>query len=157
MLTYLSLLAGFLLPPVDSLPAPPPLPPAREKVVELICVREQMPVYPGCEEIVAYTKRKRCGDGLLLEYIYGNLVYPAEARAARIEGMAVISFVIEKDGRMTEPRVLRDPGCGTGQAALDVVQRMVDEGVRWEPGRAAYGSSQAVRVQFNLPVKFKLE
>lgn len=66
---------------------------------------------------------------------------------------AVITFVIEKDGSMTSLRIFRDPGYGIGEAALSAVQRMQSSGIAWKPGKQ---KGVPVRVQFNMPVRFKL-
>jgi len=64
--------------------------------------------------------------------------------------MVVVSFVVEKDGSVTDPKILRDLGGGCGKEALRIVQAMP----KWVPGKQR---NQPVRVQFNLPVRFKLE
>ena len=164
MLPLFTLLLGlFFAPTMDTLPPPPPSstvepPPEKKIVTEFIRAREQMPVFPGCEEFTEYNERKKCADLKLLDFVYCRLVYPQEAKDARIEGMAVISFIVDKDGTTSDFKILRDPGCGTGQAALETVSQMEVEGVVWEPGRSFYGAEgKPVRVQFNLPVRFKLE
>lgn len=86
----------------------------------------------------------------MLQFIYSNIKYPSIARENGVEGMVVVKFVVEKDGSITLPEVIRDIGAGCGQEALRVVSMMP----KWEPGKQR---GRAVRVQFNLPVKFKLE
>jgi protein TonB len=113
-----------------------------------------MPLFPGCDQSMAYAERKQCADTKMLEFIYGNIKYPAIARENGVEGMAVVSFVIEKDGTVTDAKIVRDPGAKTGDEALRVVQLMNSKGLKWNPGKQG---GRSVRVQFNLPVKFKLE
>ena len=86
----------------------------------------------------------------MLEYIYARLKYPEIAKNASVQGTAVITFVVEKDGSITDAKIIRDPGAMTGQEALNVVESFPN----WLPGRQR---GQPVRVQFNLPVKFRLE
>jgi len=121
---------------------------------DIIHITEQMPLFPGCEQLHHYDIRKKCADGKMLAFIYTNLRYPPIAASLRVEGMAVISFVIEKDGRVTEPKIRRNPGVGTGEEALRVVRLMQERDIHWQPGEQA---CQTVRMQFNLPVKFKLD
>ena len=83
-----------------------------------------------------------------------NIRYPSIARENGVQGTVVVTFVIEKDGRVSNARVVRDIGAQCGQEALRVVELMQDQNILWAPGKM-YGSP--VRVQFNLPVKFKLE
>ena len=90
----------------------------------------------------------------MLEYIYKNLKYPAIARENGVEGMAVIQFVVEKDGSVAGAKVVRDPGAGTGTSALKVVEAMNSMGAKWTPGKQR---GRPVKVQYTLPVKFKLE
>lgn len=117
---------------------------------EIFKVVEDNPAFPGCEGISDKAEKKRCADEKMLQFIYSNIKYPAIARENGVEGMAVIKFVVEKDGSITSPEIARDIGAGCGAEALRVVQMMP----KWEPGKQR---GRAVRVQFNLPVKFKLE
>ncbi len=135
-------------------PPPPPPPPPAPKVEEIFKVVEQMPMFPGCENISNAEEKKECAQKKLLEFIYGNIKYPAIARENGVEGMAVVSFVVEKDGSVTDAKVVRNPGAKTGEEALRVVELMNQQGIKWIPGQQG---GRNVRVQFNLPVKFKLE
>ena len=132
-------------------PPPPPPPPAEEEIFKVV---EQMPLFPGCEDLGSYAEKKACADKKMLEFIYGNIKYPAIARENGVEGMAVVSFVVEKDGTVKDARVVRNPGAKTGEEALRVVELMNTKGYKWNPGMQG---GRPVRVQFNLPVKFKLE
>ena len=116
---------------------------------------QQMPLFPGCDETEgqSYRERKRCADRSMLEYVYGTVRYPEAAKDAEAEGMAVVSFIVEPDGRLSTPSIERDPGTGLGASALAVVNTMIAEDVRWTPGRVG---DEAVRVRYLLPIKFKL-
>ncbi|MCB9285535.1 MAG: energy transducer TonB [Lewinellaceae bacterium] len=131
-------------------PPPPPPPPPQPKVEEIFKVVEDMPRFPGCEDQSNKDERKKCAETKMLEYIYKNIKYPAIARENGVEGTVVITFVVEKDGSITDARVARDIGAQCGQEALRVVEEMP----KWVPGKQR---GRAVRVQFNLPVKFRLE
>ena len=113
-----------------------------------------MPRFPGCENLRTKEEKDACAQKKMLEFIYGNIKYPAIARENGIEGMVVVTFVVEKDGTVTDARVVRDIGGQCGQEALRVVSLMNDKGIKWEPGKQR---GRPVRVQFNLPVRFKLE
>jgi protein TonB len=89
----------------------------------------------------------------MLDYIYRNIRYPQKAHDLGIEETAVIRFVVEPHGAITNVSILRDPGAGTGEAAAQVVRDMRQVGMRWEPGLQ---KGKPVRVFFHLPVKFKL-
>ena len=113
-----------------------------------------MPLFPGpdCGEIDTYTERKECSDRAMLNYIYGIIEYPASASKEGKEGMAVVSFVVEPHGVMTDVKLVRDPGHGLGEAALATIEQMKNDNTRWEPGLQ---KGQPVRVLFNVPIRFK--
>lgn len=129
--------------------------PIADEAGEIFKVTDQMPRFPGCEDIAGTdVEKKQCADKKMLEYVYEKLLYPAEARAAGLEGTVVITFVVEADGRISDAQIVRDIGKGCGMEARRVVNLMKEEGIRWIPG---HKHGKPVRVQFNMPVKFKLE
>jgi len=110
-----------------------------------------MPMFPGCEDDRSSKEEIReCATMKMLEYIYAHVRYPEIAKENGIQGTAVIRFVVEKDGRITNAEIVRNPGAMTGEAALSVVKSFP----KWIPGKQR---EVPVRVQFNLPVKFKLK
>lgn len=134
--------------PFAPVPAFEP-PKAPEEELPFIIV-EEMPRFPGCEEEGLSKKEKAaCAETKLLRFLADQLTYPNIARANGIEGMVVVTFVVEKDGSISNAKVLRDIGGGCGAAALQVAQSMPD----WIPGKQR---GRAVRVQYNLPVRFRL-
>jgi periplasmic protein TonB len=136
-------------------PPPPPPPPPAPSVEEIFKVVEQMPRFPGCEnEPGDDAAKKACADKALLQYLYKNLKYPAIARENGVEGRVYIQFVVERDGSVTDTKIVRDIGAGCGAAALSVVEGMNNLPQKWTPGKQR-GSS--VRVLYTLPVTFKLE
>ncbi len=117
---------------------------------EVFKVVEEMPEFPGCEDVADAVAHKRCVDQKLLEFVYGNIEYPEEAQRAGVEGLVVVSFVVEKDGSLSDIKVERDIGSGCGEAVVKVIEKMP----RWHPGKQR---GQPVRVRFNLPVRFHLD
>lgn len=109
---------------------------AKDTVVDIIRV-EKMPSFPG-------------GDGELIRFIRDNLEYPMQARDANVQGTVALSFVIGKDGGITEVKTLRDIGAGCGKEATRVIKMMP----RWIPGEV---NGHPVKVRFTMPVRFKLE
>lgn len=67
-----------------------------------------------------------------------------------MEGTVYVNFTIEKDGNISNPRILRGIGSGCDEETLRVIKLMP----KWIPGEE---NGQTVRVQYNLPVKFKLD
>lgn len=116
---------------------------------------EQMPLFKtaDCAATSEPKAQKTCAERALLTYAYARLKYPATARQSQTEGMAVVSFVVEKDGSLSSPRVERDPGAGTGDAAADIVVQMIKDGVHFEPGRH---DGKPVRTRLMLPIRFTL-
>ncbi len=102
----------------------------------IFTVVEDQPEFPGGEEA-----RQR--------FLEQNLRYPQMAREAGIQGTVFVTFVVETDGSVTDVRILRGIGGGCDEEAIRVVRMMP----RWEPGRQR---GQPVRVQFNMPIRFRL-
>jgi periplasmic protein TonB len=109
-----------------------------EEIVEdvIFTVVEDQPGFPGGEEA-------------RIRYLTENLRYPQMAREAGIQGTVFVTFVVERDGSVTDVRVLRGIGGGCDEEAVRVVRNMP----RWTPGRQR---GQPVRVQFNMPIRFVL-
>ena len=122
---------------------------------EVLMLVEQSPRFPGCEDMEgSKAEKEACAQRKMLEYIYGNLKYPVEARQSGTQGQVVIQFVVQKDGSLGDITLLRDIGNGCGEAALKIVESMNGLPEKWTPGKQR---GQAVNVKFTLPVKFKLE
>ena len=103
---------------------------------EIFTVVETQPQFPG-------------GDDSLYNFIYSNLRYPELAICTKMEGRVFITFVVEKDGSITNVKIIRDIGGGCGHEAKRVVEMMP----KWIPGKQ---NGKTVRVQYNLPITFKL-
>lgn len=128
----------------------------REQEVEQlpIFITEEMPRFPGCEDLEgSYADKKNCADQKLLAYIYGNLNYPAPARLEGKEGIVVVSFTVTATGKIENVQVLRDIGAGTAEEAKRIVESM-NELAPWIPARGING--KPVAVQYNLPIRYHL-
>ena len=90
------------------------------------------------------------GERELLKYLAENIKYPPLARENNIQGSVALSFVIQKDGSVSDVSVLKDIGGGCGKEAVRVVNGMP----KWSPGEA---NGHPVKVRYTLPVRFKLE
>lgn len=137
--------------------APPPPPPPKMKepeVEEIFKIVEQMPRFPGCENVAGdQNAKKECADRKMMEFIYANIQYPAIARENNVEGTVVVQFVVDTDGRISNAKVVRDIGAQCGEEALRIVELMNSMPEKWTPGKQR---GRPVRVLFMLPVKFKL-
>ena len=103
---------------------------------QIFQVVEDPPGFPG-------------GDEARMRYLQDNIRYPAIAREAGIQGTIFISFVVERDGSITDVQVLRGIGGGCDEEAIRVVRNMP----RWTPGKQR---GRPVRVQFTMPIRFTL-
>ena len=104
------------------------------KVYEVV---GQMPEFPG-------------GSGALMAWIDQNLHYPSIAEENGIQGRVVCTFVVERDGSITNVKVSRSIDPSLDKEAVRVLKKMP----KWNPGRLADGV--AVRVRYTVPVTFKL-
>lgn len=117
-------------------------------------IAEVMPRFPGCEDNAGDDNAKKmCADQKLLAYIYDNIRYPDMAREAGVEGMAVVSFVVNEKGQISDIELLRDPGAGTGQETIRVIRLMQKLPQQWTPGKQR---GRSVAVRYKLPVRFRL-
>ena len=85
----------------------------------------------------------------VMKFIQKNVEYPTIARENNIQGTVPLKFVIERDGRVGEVIVLKDPGGGLADEAVRVIKKMP----KWKPGKQ---QGKEVRVWFTVPVVFKL-
>lgn len=97
---------------------------------------EVMPEFPG-------------GMQGLFEYMQNNVNYPKEAKNQKIEGRVIVSFIVEKDGSISDVHPLTAVHPLLDKEAM----RLVNEMPQWKPGTE---KGKAVRVSFALPVSFKL-
>ncbi|MEZ4936032.1 MAG: energy transducer TonB [Crocinitomicaceae bacterium] len=100
---------------------------------EIFTIVEQQPEFPG-------------GFENMILYIQGNFVYPKEDFKNKIQGTVYIQFVIEKDGSVSNIRVIRGVSESLDAEAIRVIQMMP----KWEPGRQR---GKAVRARFTLPIR----
>ena len=103
---------------------------------EVFEIVEQNPMFPG-------------GNEELMKWLSKNLKYPASAQENGIQGRVLVQFVVNKDGSIVEPKVLRSVDPALDKEALRVVSTMP----KWQPGKQR---GKTVRVRFTLPVTFRL-
>jgi len=104
---------------------------------EVYTVVEKQPAFPGGQD--GYRK-----------FLVENIKYPEEAMKKAVTGTVYITFIVEKDGSVTNVKVLRGIGAGCDEEAVRVVKMMPN----WIPGEE---KGKPVAVQYNLPIKFALE
>ena len=112
----------------------------------------QTPVEKGANEVYEeLDEDPQYPGGLeaLYQFLAENIQYPSKAKENNIMGQVIVTFVVEKDGSISNIKVLRDIGGGCGAEVVRVVGMMP----RWIPGKLM---GKPVRTQFNLPVQFNL-
>lgn len=112
-------------------PPTPPRPGAEDNDQDYFKVVEELPELIG---------------GLMSIQKY--ITYPEEARSAGIQGRVYIQFIVNEEGKVENPRIIRGIGGGADEAALEAVKK-----AEFEPG---YQRGKPVRVQYSLPIVFKL-
>ena len=118
--------------------APPPPPaPKPEVSTKVFDVVEEMPSFPG-------------GQGALMSYLASNIKYPVVAQENGVQGRVIVSFVVERDGSISDVRVARSVDPSLDREAQRVVKSMP----RWKPGKQ---NGSAVRVKYTVPVVFRLQ
>jgi len=97
---------------------------------------EEMPEFPG-------------GQEAMMKYLSAQLKYPEEAVENGIQGTVYVTYIVERDGRISDVKVLRGIGGGCDEEAMRVVKGMPN----WSPGKQ---NGKLVRVRYNLPIRYAL-
>jgi protein TonB len=116
--------------PVESAP-PPPEPAEEEEEPEIFVVVENMPELIGG-----------------LAAIQQSINYPEMAKKAGVEGRVIVQFVVDEEGNVLDPQVVRGLGAGLDEEALRAVQQ-----AKFTPGKQR---GKPVRVRMSLPITFRL-
>lgn len=115
-------------------PPPAPKPEVSNKVFDVV---EEMPHFPG-------------GPAALQAFLSSNTKYPVVAQENGVQGRVIVSFVVERDGTITDVRVVRSVDPSLDREASRVVRSMP----RWSPGKQ---NGSTVRVKYTVPVVFRLQ
>lgn len=106
-----------------------------EKVFDFVSIEKQ-PEFPG-------------GIRKFYEYLGKSIKYPKMAQENNVQGKVFLSFIVEKDGSLTDVQLTRGLGSGTDEEAM----RVISESPKWNPG---ISEGRAVRVKYNINVNFSL-
>ena len=107
----------------------------QEKVI--FQVVEEMPEFPG-------------GMAEAMKFLAKNIKYPVAAQEAKIEGRVIVQFVIERDGSVSDVKVMRGVNSELDAEAIRVVSMMP----KWIPGKQR---GKAVAVKYTMPIMFRLQ
>ena len=108
--------------------------PNNERAFDVV---EEMPQFPG-------------GAAKLLEFLSQNIKYPEDAVKAGTQGRVIATFVVEKDGSISDAHVVKPVSTSLDAEALRVLNAMP----AWTPGKQG---GQAVRVKYTVPISFRLD
>ena len=111
-------------------------------------VIEDVPIYPGCEN-VPKSQRRACFQEQINKHIRKNFRYPEIAQEMGIQGRVYVQFVIAKDGTITSVR-MRGPDKNLEKEAARIISKLP----RMTPGKQR---GRAVRVPFSIPITFRLQ
>ena len=104
---------------------------------EVFMVVENMPEFPG-------------GTAELMKFLAQNIKYPVEAQQKGEQGRVIVQFVVGKDGKLSDIKIMRSISPALDAEAIRVVKAMPD----WKPGTQR---GQAVAVKYTIPISFSLE
>jgi protein TonB len=137
----------------DEMNTRPNIPVSPESTIDITPTENTAPSVieqPKPAEIFTVVEEQPMFYGDLYGYLISQIKYPEEAKELGIQGKVFVTFIVEKDGSITDVKILRGIGGGCDEEAIRVIKSMPN----WSPGKQ---SGNAVRVQFNLPVKFTLQ
>ncbi len=120
-----------------------------EPVEEVVEVEEAVEVVDKIFTIVEETAAPKGGMKTFYEYIRKNLDYPRQAKRMGIEGKVFLTFIVDKDGSITDVSLARGIGGGCDEEAI----RILKESPKWNPGKQR---GRAVRQKMTFPIIFKL-
>ena len=109
----------------------------KQQKEEAFNVVENMPEFPG-------------GTEAMIAFISSNIKYPADAAKKKVDGRVLVNFIVEKDGSISEVKVVKPGFPSLDAEAVRVVKAMPN----WKPGMQR---GQVVRVQFTMPIEFRLQ
>lgn len=132
--TLLLVLSSISWAWAQTVPPPPPEPEPEPEVI-FVLVEEKA--------------RPREGYKNFYRYISRNLRYPTMAYQQRVQGVVMAEFVVEKDGNLTDIKILREPGSGCGREAV----RVLKKAPKWRPARQR---GRPIRSKCWIPIRFKL-
>ncbi len=126
-------------PTIDESPSLDPVieaPKVVEKTYEMFDIQKE-PSFPG-------------GQAEMYKWLAKNVEYPEMAKESGISGQVVLTFVVGKNGAISDVNIVKDIGGGCGKSVKATVEKMP----KWSPGEA---NGHPVKVRYTLPFKFKLE
>lgn len=108
-----------------------------KSAVDIFTMVEVEPSFPG-------------GIRAFLNYVAENYQFPSAAKEQGVNGKVILSFIVERDGSLTNINIVRDLGFGTGSEAV----RILKKSPKWKPG---IQNGRPVRVSYSLPINLQIK
>lgn len=136
--------------PTMGAPVISPPPPTEQLLGDIIYI-EPSPAENKVYQFPEVMPQFKGGIDSLMQYIRQHLVYPERERKKKIEGTVYAKFIIDKEGKITQPKIIRSvpKSKNFDSEVIRVIRSMPD----WIPGKQ---NGQPVDTEFNLPIQFKL-
>lgn len=110
---------------------------------------DQMPSWVQCSSEDEKYARYKCSEAKLYTFLSENIIYPPSARKQKLQGMVVVSFVIENDGSTSSFKIIKDIGGVCGDEVIRILKKLP----KLTP---AIKNGVPVRIEYVLPVNFTL-
>ena len=120
-----------------------------EQMPEFPCIDIKYNSYDENGEIIGYRTKEYCGEEGLMKYIANNVRYPQIAKEYGITGKVYVQFVVDKDGSVTDVKILRGVDKNLDAEALRVIRSLP----KYKPGMQR---GEPCKVIYTIPINFKL-
>lgn len=128
----------------------PKIDPPKQTAEEFVWIAERMPLFGDCANLPAEEERIACSNEQVLAFLYEHIKYPKRAVKNGIEGMVIARILVDKEGRIKNPVIIRGIGWDCDEEVLRILNSMPE----WSPGRQ---NGRKVNVQITVPIHFKLK
>ena len=145
--------------PIDAMmappPPPPPPPPSRGKGWGIPASQaDEMPRFPGCENVGDAKEREACAHQKMMSFIASEMKYPEKARKNGTQGQVIAVFTVNTEGYIENLSIESEPGDGTGDEVKKIIAKMNQMPQRWIPAKK---DGKKVAAVMTLPVNFWLD
>lgn len=111
-----------------------------------------LPTFRSCASSTVLKDRYECSNKVLMNFVRRHITYPEEARKNDIQGVCVVTFVIDEEGQLHSYEIAKSIGYGTDEVVTDMMEKLKTSELSWNPGIAR---GKPVKVLHTLPVNFR--
>lgn len=112
-------------------------------------VVENKPIFPGCEDEVGEVNRALCFQRMMQQHVSNNFQFPELSKVMNSQGLVIVYFVINKDGSISDVRVIK----GVDEALNDEALRVINKLPNFEPAKQR---GRPVRMGFKMPINARI-